>query len=400
MESAILVINAGSSSIKFQLIDSVSDQLYIKGIIEEIGSNDPRLVYELNNQKSRQSLQKGCSYPKALEAIASLLKENQLDQYLIGVGHRVVHGGEHFFHSVLIDDQVLKAIEECIDLAPLHNPANLEGIQFFRKRYPHIRQVAVFDTSFHQTLNRSAFLYAIPYKYYQTYKIRKYGFHGTSHHYVFEESLKNLKLPRTACRIITAHLGNGCSLCAIKDGKSVDTSMGMTPLEGLVMGKRSGNVDPSIIQYIMEKENVSAKETIDILNHQSGLLGISEVSSDMRELLELSEQGHEQAHLAIEIFCYRLAKMIAGYLVPLRGLDALVFTGGIGENAALVREITLKHLTFLGFEIDRARNQLHGKESNYTITQTSSQIPALVIPTNEEKMIAHETLNLIGEGAL
>jgi len=312
-----------------------------------------------------------------------------------GIGHRMVHGGEEFTGSVVINDEVIAAVERCSSLAPLHNPANLVGVRTARELFPDLPQVAVFDTAFHQTLPPKAFLYAIPYAYYEDLKVRRYGFHGTSHHYVSLEAARLLgKLPEETS-LITMHLGNGCSACAIRDGHSMDSTMGLTPGEGLVMGTRSGDVDPALHQFLQDQTGMELSEITSMLNSSSGLLGISGLSNDMRTLGQAAANGHERAGLALDVFCYRLAKSVCGLIAALETIDAFVFTGGIGENSAEVRALTAAHLKVLGVDLDEARNASHGRADGGRISSDASRIPCLVVPTNEELMIARETLRLI-----
>jgi acetate kinase len=313
------------------------------------------------------------------------------------VGHRVVHGGEHFRHSVLIDTEVLRAIEDCIELAPLHNPTNIKGIQAAREVLGSgLPQVAVFDTAFHQTLPEQAYLYAIPYQLYRRYRIRRYGFHGTSHRYVAYRYRQLKGIERSATNIITLHLGNGCSIAAIRGGYSIDTSMGLTPLEGLVMGTRSGDLDPAIIDFISVKEGLSSHEVETLLNKQSGLLGISGLTNDMRELLdEEHENNDRRSHLAIEVFCYRARKYIGAFLAASGGAEAVIFTGGIGENSAKVRSRICKGLEWIGLELDPQRNDEHGSSLDGLITRDESRLAAYVIPTDEELLIARDTVRCV-----
>jgi acetate kinase len=310
------------------------------------------------------------------------------------VGHRVVHGGEYFTSSVLINDDVLKAITDCIELAPLHNPANIEGIKACKQIMPDVPMVAVFDTAFHQTMPDYAYLYPIPYEYYTKYKIRKYGFHGTSHKYVSQRAAEILNKPIESLKIITCHLGNGSSIAAVKNGKSVDTSMGFTPLEGLAMGTRSGSIDPSIISYLMEKENITAEEVVNILNKKSGVYGISGISSDFRDLEDAAfKNGNKRAQLALNVFAYRVKKTIGSYAAAMGGVDVIVFTAGIGENGPEVREFILDGLEFLGFKLDKDKNNVRGKEA--IISTADSKVYVMVVPTNEEYMIAKDTEKIV-----
>jgi acetate kinase len=384
---AILVLNSGSSSLKFAVLEPESGSVLVQGIAERLGSAEP--TFQVAAQAER-SLGQGAAHAEALRALLGELQGIAL----AAVGHRVVHGGEAFSDSVVLDDAVVHEIRACSELAPLHNPANLLGIEAARRAFAELPQVAVFDTAFHQTLPRAAYLYAIPYEYYEQRKVRRYGFHGTSHHYVAEAAARALGKPLAALDLVTAHLGNGASVCAIANGRSVDTSMGFTPLEGLVMGTRSGDVDPNLHEFLTRHTPLDLHQVTEMLNKKSGLLGLSGASNDMRTLLALRAQGNDRARLAIEVFCYRLAKSILGLCAGLTRVDALVFTGGIGEHAAEVRAQTLGHLRVLGAAVDDELNRAHGAGQNGRITRESSALLALVIPTNEELVIARETARL------
>ena len=377
MENTVFVINCGSSSIKFQLIDPSSEKVYFKGLAENIGSDRCCIKYD-----DKEERLPGKSYSDVLESILKLLEP--FKQHLVAIGHRVVHGGEYFSKSVIVNEDVLKKIKKCSHLAPLHNPVNALGIEVSMKAFPHLPTIAVFDTAFHMTMPEHAYLYALPYQYYLKHKIRKYGFHGTSHRYI---SIAAKKLLPEYRRLIIAHLGNGSSVCAVKDGQSVDTSMGFTPLEGLVMGTRSGDLDPSILPFLCKELNLSADEALTQLNSKSGLLGISEISSDMRLLEEKALQNHPRAMLAIEVFCYRLAKYIASYQVPLGGCDGLIFTGGIGENSAFIRSKVIHYLP--NFAINETFHK-HLKRGHSGIISTEKSPYIAVIPTNEELLIAKD----------
>jgi acetate kinase len=406
----ILVLNCGSSSLKFQvistdldLIDKNADKQLSKGIIERIGSQSLITLEAVGKPVTKQAaplrdhraalefLLRWIVSPEAgIEGIRSLGD-------IHAVGHRVVHGAEKFTRSVVIDSEVIKGIEDCIDLAPLHNPANLKGIYAAREIIGlGVPQVAVFDTSFHSTMPETAYLYAIPYQLYRRHKIRRYGFHGTSHRYVAYRYRQLVGKERENTKIITLHLGNGCSICAIREGNSVDTSMGLTPLEGLVMGTRSGDIDPSILEYLMHKEGMSILEVDALLNKQSGLLGVSGLTNDMRDLLaEEHEHQDRRAKLAIDMFCGRIKKYVGSYLAELGGADALVFTGGIGENSPAIRSRALEGLGFLGIEIDADLNKamVGGKEGE--IGKKGNPMRILVIPTNEELLIARDTVRSV-----
>jgi acetate kinase len=406
----ILVLNCGSSSVKFQLIDTDldriaqnSDQRLARGLIERVGG-EAIITMETEGRTAQRStaplrdaraaleliLRWACAVESGISGIRSIAD-------IHGVGHRVVHGGEKFTNSVLISDDVLRGIEDCIDLAPLHNPANVKGIAAAREVLgPGVPQAAVFDTAFHQTLPDHAYLYALPYQLYRRHRIRRYGFHGTSHRYVAYRYRQLRRLERSQTNIITLHLGNGCSATAIRNGDSIDTSMGLTPLEGLVMGTRSGDLDPAIIDFIESKEGLTAREVETLLNKQSGLLGISGLTNDMRELLaESHEHDDRRAHLAIDIFCYRARKYIGAYLAAMGGADAVVFTGGIGENSAEVRASICNGLEWIGLELDAERNSEQTGGSEGLISRDGSRLAAYVIPTDEELLIARDTVRCI-----
>ncbi|WP_434641665.1 acetate kinase [Thermoanaerobacterium thermosaccharolyticum] len=394
----ILVINCGSSSLKYQLIESKDGNVLAKGLAERIGINDSLLTHNANGEKIK--IKKDMKDHKdAIKLVLDALVNSDYGvikdmSEIDAVGHRVVHGGEYFTSSVLITDDVLKAITDCIELAPLHNPANIEGIKACKQIMPDVPMVAVFDTAFHQTMPDYAYLYPIPYEYYTKYKIRKYGFHGTSHKYVSQRAAEILNKPIESLKIITCHLGNGSSIAAVKNGKSIDTSMGFTPLEGLAMGTRSGSIDPSIISYLMEKENISAEEVVNILNKKSGVYGISGISSDFRDLEDAAfKNGDKRAQLALNVFAYRVKKTIGSYAAAMGGVDVIVFTAGIGENGPEVREFILDGLEFLGFKLDKDKNNVRGKEA--IISTADSKVYVMVVPTNEEYMIAKDTEKIV-----
>ncbi|MBR0277213.1 MAG: acetate kinase [Clostridia bacterium] len=394
----ILVINAGSSSLKYQLIDMDSEKVMAKGLCERIGIEGSRLNHTPAD-KDKVVIEKPMSdHADAINMVIEALVSKEYGvisnmQEISAVGHRIVHGGELFSESVIITDEVKKAVESCNDLAPLHNPANLIGISACEKAMPGVLQVGVFDTAFHQTMPKEAYMYALPYKYYEKYKVRRYGFHGTSHRYVTQRAAAMLGKKPEDLKIITLHLGNGSSITAVDKGKSIDTTMGFTPLAGVPMGTRSGDIDPAIIQFIMNKENISIDEMNDILNKKSGVLGISELSSDFRDLSEATEKGNEKAALAEEIFKYNVKKYIGAYAVAMGGLDAIVFTAGIGENNGEYRKEMTKDLGFLGIGIDDEKNSVRGKEID--ISSKDAKVRTLVIPTNEELMIALDTKALL-----
>ena len=400
----ILVLNCGSSSIKFQLIEtdveriaSNADRCIAKGSVEKIGTDEAVLHLALPPNPARSVTEEMLDHQTALSRAIQALKEAKAIadiSQIQAVGHRVVHGGEHFSASVMIDEEVEKAIQECSELAPLHNPHNLRGYLVARKLMPQVPQVAVFDTAFHQTMPPKAYLYGLPYTYYRRYRIRRYGFHSPSHRYVAFRCREMLGKAKGEANLITAHLGNGCSITAIEKGKSIDTSMGFTPLEGLLMGTRCGDIDPAIILYLMSKDELTLHDMSTLLNRFSGLYGISEQSNDMRELIAAAAKGDKQAETAIDAFCYRLRKYIGAYTAALGHVDGLVFTGGIGENAPLVREKACQGLAEVGYQIDLTRNnEAVGKVSE--ISTDSSRVRIFVIPTNEELLIARDTFRVI-----
>ncbi|MBU0745092.1 MAG: acetate kinase [Gammaproteobacteria bacterium] len=392
-KNLVLILNCGSSSIKFAVIDPQSSLVSLSGLVQNIGSHDANIKYKQEKQAETHKLP-NIDYHEALVAIIKIIQSfKNITTDIKAIGHRVVHGGEKFTKSAIITEKVLQAIRDCSTLAPLHNPANVLGIESTMREFPGIKQVAVFDTAFHQTMPEYAYIYPIPYDLYQKYGIRRYGFHGTSHRFVCNQAALALEKNINKCAFITAHLGNGCSVAAVLNGKSVDTSMGFTPLEGLVMGTRSGDIDPSLHVHLVDNLGYDIHKVTDILNKQSGLLGISGTDSDMRTIESKAIAGEKRALLALEIFCYRLAKYIASLTVPLGRIDALIFTGGIGENSPIVRERTLTWIKLLGFKIDLKHNDANGKENNGIITKEGSPI-AMVVPTNEELLIAQDTLAL------
>lgn len=392
----LLAVNAGSSSLKFQVLKMPEESVIASGVMERIGIQDSQFVLKIDGEKRVFKE----PFPTHKEAVSFLLKklieENILEtlQDIKGVGHRVVHGGEAFTDSVKINDHVKKAIDDVSDLAPLHNPANLTGIEAFEKALPNVPQVAVFDTAFHQTMTPDAFMYATPYSWYENYKVRKYGFHGTSHKYVSQRTAELLNKPLEDTKIIVLHIGNGASLCAVDGGKSVDTSMGFTPLAGIAMGTRSGDIDPAIIEYIAMKENKSVSAVIGDLNQRSGYLGISDVSSDSRDLWAAADKGNKKAFLAIEKQVKMITDYIGAYVLAMNGVDAIVFTAGVGENAPETRALIANRLSYLETKMDGKKNQVRGKEA--IISTSDSKVKLMVIPTNEEVMIARDTLRLIG----
>ena len=389
----ILVLNCGSSSAKFAVIDAASGHEHLSGNAQRLGSPEASLDWKRHGHKHSKPLP-GAAHGEALRAAVQLIREEGLEESLGGVGHRVVHGGSRFASSMRITPEVIAQVEACIPLGPLHNPPNLLGIALSQELLPQLPQVAVFDTAFHQTMPPRAYTYPVPYEWLEKLEVRRYGFHGTSHRYVAQKALEMLdKRPDEGC-IITAHLGNGCSAAAVKDGQSVDTTMGLTPLEGLVMGTRSGSIDPAIIGHVARATGQSADQVIDALNKKSGLLGLSGLSNDMRALEQAASEGHVRAQLALEVFCYVLARQIAGLVVGLGQLDALVFTGGIGENSTFVREKVIGLLGFLGLNLDAEANQHAVRGKGGFITHGGGP-KALVVPTNEELMIAMDTAQIV-----
>lgn len=394
----VLVINAGSSSLKYQLIEMIKTEVMAKGSVERIGIEGSNLVHKA---KGKDEIVIKRSIQDHKEAIALMLGEltdkehgvlGSMDE-ISAVGHRVVHGSEFFSGSVIIDEKVLAAIKECAELAPLHNPANLMGITACKSIMPNVPMVAVFDTAFHQTMPRNAYLYGLSYEAYDKYRVRKYGFHGTSHKFVAERYAKIIGKNIEDLKIITCHLGNGSSVCAVDGGKSIDTSMGFTPLEGLVMGTRSGDIDPAIVPYLMNKMEMNLNETITYLNKKCGVWGLSGESSDFRDLWEARKNGSERASIALEVFCYRLKKFIGGYAAAMGGVDAIIFTAGIGENDYLVREWSVEGLQFIGAIIDKEINEEfeHVGGKDVKLSTPDSTVEIWCIPTNEELAIAKET---------
>ena len=390
----ILVINCGSSSVKFQLIDMINEEAMAKGVVEKIGSSDAISTYKTKERNKIREIREIPNHETAIELVLSLLlhpqhgvikKKRDID----GIGHRVVHGGEEFSGSVFITDRVKSTIQKCIQFAPLHNPHNLKGIEACEALLPGIPQVGVFDTAFHQTIPPKAYLYGLPFALYKKLGIRRYGFHGTSHQYVAQKAAELLDRSSDKLRIITCHLGNGASIAAVAGGKSVDTSMGFTPLEGLVMGTRCGDVDPALVPYIMEKEKLSTKQIDSVMNKNSGMLGLTETSNDMREIEAEACRGSEQHRLALDVYCHRVKKYIGAYMAVLGGADAIVFTGGIGEKSSYVREITLKHMSSFGIRIDLQKNNKNDTEISM------GKVMVLVIPTNEELVIARDTRTIL-----
>ncbi|MEK7415299.1 MAG: acetate kinase [Planctomycetota bacterium] len=389
----ILVLNCGSSSVKFAVIDPTIGSHLIVGLGQRLDSPQATLNWQ-DATGNHEQARAGASHEIIIGEIAKLLERTGQLTHVVGIGHRVVHGGSRFARSVLINDQVEAGIEACNHLGPLHNPPNLIGIRLCGRFFPGLKQAAVFDTAFHQTMPAKAFRYAVPDEWYFKHDVRRYGFHGTSHRFVTSEAARRLALPPERCQFVIAHLGNGCSATAVKNGQSVDTTMGLTPLEGLVMGTRSGDIDPAVIGYMADRLGCDAKKVIDILNKQSGLLGLSGVSNDMRVLLAAAEAGNEKARLAIDVFSYRLAKHLLGLCAALERLDAVIFTGGIGENSPPIRAATVAQLKVLGLELDPAANAVHGAAHGSRISSPQS-IPVLVVSTNEELLIARDTAALL-----
>lgn len=390
----ILAINAGSSSFKFELFNMPEETEIARGLVERIGLSGGK--FTLNSEGGREIIERDFrNHKEAVNVMLETLVDKNLIQSIEdidGTGHRVVHGGETFTDAVVIDEAVTREIEKLSEFAPLHNPANLMGIQAMVELLPDVTHVAVFDTSFHQTMPESSYLYSLPYKYYKDYRIRKFGFHGTSHKYVTNRAGELLKRPLEELRLISCHLGNGASIAAVKAGESLDTSMGFTPLAGVTMGTRSGNIDPSLIPYIMEKTDKSAVEVLNVLNKESGLLGVSGFSSDLRDITEEAKNGNERAELALEVFSSSIHKYMGSYAARMGGVDAIIFTAGVGENSALIREKVLNSLEFMGVYLDKkTNNETVGIEA--TISHSYSPVKVLVIPTDEEVMIAREVLS-------
>ena len=394
----ILVINCGSSSLKYQLINSDSEAVLAKGLCERIGIDGSRITYQPEGGEKIVKESPMPTHTPAIQLVLEALTDSttgvikSLDE-VGAVGHRVVHGGEAFTSSTRITEETIAAIEACNDLAPLHNPANLIGIRACQELMPNTPMVAVFDTAFHQTMPEKAYLYGLPYEYYEKYKVRRYGFHGTSHSYVSKRAAEFLGKPYDNLKTIVCHLGNGSSISAVKNGESVDTSMGLTPLEGLVMGTRSGDIDPGVMQFLMHKENMDIDEMLNVLNKKSGVYGMSGVSSDFRDIENAANEGNKRAETALESFVYRVAKYVGAYAAAMGGVDAIAFTAGVGENDKITRKKVCDYLGFLGITIDDEANAKRGEE--IVISTPDSKVSVLVIPTNEELAIARETLALV-----
>ena len=394
----VLVINCGSSSLKYQLINSDTEAVLAKGLCERIGI-DGRLVYQLAGHDKEITEAPMPTHKEGIQMVLDALVNPKTGAVkslseIDAVGHRVVHGGEKFAQSVVLNEEVLAKVEECNELAPLHNPANLIGIRVCQELMPGVPMVGVFDTAFHQTMPQKAYLYGLPYEYYEKYKVRRYGFHGTSHSFVSKRLAEFLNLDYNNSRLIVAHLGNGASISAVLDGKCVDTSMGLTPLEGLVMGTRSGDIDPAIMEFIAKKENLDIDGIMDVLNKKSGVEGLSGVSSDFRDLEAAYHEGNPRAIAACEVFAYRVAKYIGAYVAAMNGVDAIAFTAGIGENASFIREKILAYFGYLGITMDKEANMVRGEDK--IISTPDSKVTVCIIPTNEELAIARETVALVG----
>ena len=394
----VLVINCGSSSLKYQLINSDTEAVLAKGLCERIGI-DGRLVYQLAGHDKEITEAPMPTHKEGIQMVLDALVNPKTGAVkslseIDAVGHRVVHGGEKFAQSVVLNEEVLAKVEECNELAPLHNPANLIGIRVCQELMPGVPMVGVFDTAFHQTMPQKAYIYGLPYEYYEKYKVRRYGFHGTSHSFVSKRLAEFLNLDYNNSRLIVAHLGNGASISAVLDGKCVDTSMGLTPLEGLVMGTRSGDIDPAIMEFIAKKENLDIDGIMDVLNKKSGVEGLSGVSSDFRDLEAAYHEGNERAIAACEVFAYRVAKYIGAYVAAMNGVDAIAFTAGIGENTSFIREKILAYFGYLGITMDKEANMVRGEDK--IISTPDSKVTVCIIPTNEELAIARETVALVG----
>ena len=395
----VLVLNCGSSSLKYQLIDSETENVLAKGLCERIGIEGSAITHQPADGQKMKELVDMPDHTVAVQNVIAKLTDKTVGviadlSEISAVGHRMVHGGENFTGSVVINEEVIRGIEECNDLAPLHNPANLIGVRSCQEIMPDVPMVAVFDTAFHQTMPKKAYLYGIPYEYYRKHKIRRYGFHGTSHDFVSQRAAEILGKDRKDLKIIVCHLGNGASVSAVKYGESVDTSMGMTPLEGLIMGTRSGDLDPAIVSFLAEKENLSAAQVVDILNKKSGVLGLSDgTSSDFRDLVEAGAAGNEAAQGALEAYAYRVGKYIGAYAAAMKGVDVIAFTAGAGENNAEVRAMIAEYIEFLGTNIDPERNKIRGEE--VILSDEGARVVTMIVPTNEELAIARETAKLV-----
>lgn len=396
----VLVLNCGSSSVKYQVIDMSNESMMAKGIVERVGTAEARISHTLPGKPSFKTTKPVMNHNEAVAEVLALLTDDEQGcisdvSDITVVGHRVVHAGERFSGSVLLNEETKQALRDCIPLAPLHNPANITGIEAAEAAMPGMPQAGTFDTAFHQTMPEHAFIYGIPYTYYKKYGIRRYGFHGTSHYFVSKRAAEIVGKPIEDLKIITCHLGNGASIAAVKGGKSIDTSMGFTPLEGLVMGTRCGDIDPAIVPFLMEQEGLSLAQLNDVLNKESGVRGLAQMSHDMRDVEDAAARGNKQAQLALDVYCYRIQKYIGAYAAAMNGVDVIVFTAGVGENSPYTREAVCQNLTFLGVDFDYSANDgLKGKERE--ISKPGSKVKVLVVPTNEELVIAQEALKSIG----
>ncbi len=394
----VLVINCGSSSLKYQFINSDTEEVMAKGLCERIGIDHSQITYQPAGKDKIVTEVDMPDHTKAVQLVIDRLTDSEigvvksLDE-IDAVGHRIVHGGEKFASSVVITDEVMKAIEECNDLAPLHNPANLIGINSCKAIMPNVPMVAVFDTAFHQTMPAKAYLYGLPYEYYEEFKVRRYGFHGTSHDFVSNEAAKFLGKDRKDLKIIVCHLGNGASISAVMNGKSVDTSMGLTPLEGLIMGTRSGDIDPAIVTFLASKLNKSAEEVLSILNKKSGVYGLSKVSSDFRDIEKAYLEGNELAKVTLETYSYHVAKYIGSYVAAMNGVDVIAYTAGVGENTSIVRQMVSEYLKYLGTNVDPEKNKMRGE--TVVLSDPGSKVVTMIVPTNEELAICRETVRLV-----
>jgi len=396
----VLVLNCGSSSVKYQVLDMSNESLMAKGIVERVGTDEASISHKVPSREPFSVTKPVPSHLHAVNEVIALLTDPELGcikdvSEISVVGHRVVHAGEKFSGSVLLTEETKQALRDCIDLAPLHNPANITGIEAAEQAMPGMPQAGTFDTAFHQTMPEHAYLYALPYDYYRKYGLRRYGFHGTSHYYVSKRAAEVVQKPIEDLKIITCHLGNGASIAAVSGGKSVDTSMGFTPLEGLVMGTRCGDIDPAIVTFIMDKESLDVAGVNDILNKESGVRGLAQMSHDMRDVERAAEEGNKLARIALDVYCYRIIKYIGAYAAAMNGVDVIVFTAGVGENSPYVRQAVCSKLTFLGIDFDHEANDgLKGRERE--ITKPGSKVRVLVVPTNEELVIAQEALKSVG----
>ena len=394
----VLVLNCGSSSLKYQLINMENEEVQAIGIVERIGIGDSFVKHEAVGKAKVIIEEEMANHKKAIKLVLEALVHPEhgaiksMDE-IAAVGHRVVHGGEKFTSSIIITQEVKDALEACSELAPLHNPPNLMGINACEQILPNVPMVAVFDTAFHQTMPKASYIYALPYEFYEKYGIRRYGFHGTSHKFVSDRAAKMLGKPLSELKLVSCHLGNGASVTAIDGGKSLDTTMGFTPLEGLVMGTRCGDIDPAIVTYIMEKEKLNIDQLNDLVNKKSGVLGISGVSSDFRDIEGAAEEGNERAQLALDVYYQKVKRYIGAFAAEMGGIDAVLFTAGLGENSALARKEICSGLEFLGIKIDDARNNVRGKETDVTTDDSTTKV--LLIPTNEELTIARDTVALV-----